>query len=78
MVDDNSDQLNAQVVQALARASEPSLQDCKLIWHKSFPKEEELNEVFRNQLVTKCDIMTKEEFSSFKMQFSCVNDPMTK
>jgi len=45
MVMDNSNELNAKVINALAKAFEPSLKGCVI---KFGSKTENLNEVFRN------------------------------
>ena len=60
LVLDNSNELNSKVILALARAFEPSLKGCKLVFGD---KQEELNEVFRNQTIYRSALMSKKEFS---------------
>jgi len=55
LVKDTDDNLKGLVVTALGRASEPSLQGCQL----SFGGIEDLGEVFRGQLITRCKIMSR-------------------
>ena len=45
---DNSSNLSGQVVEALKKATQPSLKDCNFTWSD---RKIELGEVFRNQLV---------------------------
>ena len=52
---DDSNQLNSKVITALAQAFEPSLKGCKLIFGE---KQEELNEVFRNQTIFRSAMMS--------------------
>ena len=75
LVLDNSNELNSKVILALARAFEPSLKGCKLVFGD---KQEELNEVFRNQTLYRSALMSKEEFSKIKFEFSSQLDPVTK
>ena len=71
---DDSNQLNSKVITALARAFEPSLKGCKLIFGDS---KEELNEVFRNQTLYRSALMTKAEFEKMRFEFSSQLDPVT-
>ena len=48
LIIDNIDQLNSKVITALKWASEPSLKGCKLVFGE---EKEELNEVFRYQVI---------------------------
>jgi len=74
LVGDDVANLNGLVVTALARASEPSLQDCKLEFAKV---SEDLGEVFRNQLLTRCKIISRADFESLQLKFTCQKDPVT-
>lgn len=75
LVLDDSNELNSKVISALANAFEPSLKGCKLIFGD---KQEELNEVFRNQTIYRSALMSKEEFANFKFEFTSMLDPVTK
>lgn len=74
MVMDNSSELNAKVINALAKAFEPSLRGCVM---KFGSKTENLNEVFRNQKIFRSSIMSKAEFNDFKFNFESKLDPVT-
>lgn len=74
LVGDDVENLNGLVVTALARASEPSLQDCKLEFGKV---SEDLGEVFRNQLLTRCRIISRADFETLQLKFNCKKDPVT-
>ena len=71
---DNSSNLSGQVIQALKKATQPSLMDCKFSWSD---KKIELGEVFRNQLVQSYQILTKAEFDALKVRFTSSKDPIT-
>jgi hypothetical protein len=74
LVADKSEDLNSKVITSLMHAFEPSLQACKL----TFAGEEiSLGEVFRNQSITKCKIISRLEFESLKFSFTSELDPMT-
>ena len=75
LVLDNSNQLNSKVISALANAFEPSLKGCKLIFGE---KQEELNEVFRNQTIFRSAMMSTNQFQQMKFEFSSQLDPVTK
>jgi hypothetical protein len=74
LVQDDEDNLKGLVISALANASEPSLQNCKFVWNNRITV---LGEVFRNKLMTEVDIISKEEFASFKVAFQSDKDPVT-
>jgi len=74
LVMDNSSELNAKVINALAKAFEPSLRGCVM---KFGSKTENLNEVFRNQKIFRSSIMSKAEFNDFKFNFESKLDPVT-
>lgn len=64
--DDNSTDLSGQVISALNKASQPSLQDCS---YSFFGQEVKLGEVFRDQLVQSYQIVSKAEFEKAKVNF---------
>ena len=72
---DDSNQLNTKVITALAQAFEPSLKGCKLTFGD---KQEELNEVFRNQTLFRSALMSTKQFQQMKFEFSSQLDPVTK
>lgn len=74
LVGDADDNLNGLVVTALARAIEPSLADCKLVFGD---KTENIGELFRNQLVTRTKIISRQKFEELKLTFTCSKDPIT-
>ena len=55
LIIENIDQLNSKVITALKWASEPSLKGCKLVFGE---ETEELNEVFRYQVIQRSALMT--------------------
>jgi hypothetical protein len=55
------------VIQALKKATQPSLKDCTFTWSG---KKIELGEVFRNQLVQSYQILTKAEFDALRVRFT--------
>jgi len=67
--------LNGLVVTALARASEPSLQGCQLVFGDST---ETIGELFRNELVTRTKLISRKQFEELKVQFSSTKDPITQ
>ena len=74
LVGNEVDNLNGLVVTALSRAFEPSLQGCTF----SFGGESiDLGEVFRNQIISKCKIISRQEFENLKISFKCF-DPVQK
>ena len=75
LVMDNSSELNAKVINALAKAFEPSLKSCVI---KFGSKTENLNEVFRNQKIFRSAIIPKTDFANFKFNFESELDPVTK
>ena len=62
IVHDNSNTLNGLVVKALRRAFEPSLKDCVIWLGTEGCGHQALNEVFRNQTVSKTALMSKTDF----------------
>ena len=72
LVGDDVDNLNGLVVTALARASEPSLEGCKLVFGADT---EDLGEVFRNQLLTRCKIISRAQFEALSLKFTSQKDP---
>lgn len=74
LVGDDVENLNGLVVTALSRASEPSLKGCKLEFAKHT---EDIGEVFRNQLLTRCKIISRADFDSLTLKFTCKKDPVT-
>ena len=74
LVGDDVDNLNGLVVTALARASEPSLEGCKLVFGSDT---EDLGEVFRNQLLTRSKIISRAEFEALQLKFTSLKDPST-
>lgn len=74
LVMDNSSELNAKVINALAKAFEPSLKRCTIRFGS---KTENLNEVFRNQKIFRSTIISKAEFNDFKFNFESELDPVT-
>ena len=74
LVMDNSSELNAKVINALAKAFEPSLKGCAIKFGSKF---ESLNEVFRNQKIFRSAIISKAEFDDFKFNFESELDPVT-
>lgn len=74
LVGDDVDNLNGLVVTALARASEPSLEGCKLVFGADT---EDLGEVFRNQLLTRCKIISRAQFEALSLKFTSQKDPST-
>ena len=75
LVGDSVDNLNGMVVTALARASEPSLKGCKFTFGNN--KNEDIGEVFRNQLFRRVAIISRAEFENLQIQFTCEKDPVT-
>ena len=73
--DNNSKELNAKVINALAHAFEPSLKNCELTFGG---KTEKLNEVFRHAKIFRSAIMSKQQFENTKFAFSSEQDPVTK
>ena len=65
LVGDKDENLKGLVVTALARASEPSLQGCSL----QFVDLEDLGEIFRDQLITRGKIISKQSFEDLKLRF---------
>ena len=74
LVKDNDDNLKGLVITALANASEPSLQKCKFVFGA---ETSDLGEVFRSKLISRCKIISKAEFSQFKVAFTSEKDPVT-
>lgn len=70
--------LNGHVVRALKKAFEPSLKQCE-VWlgFQNSPRQP-LDEVFRNQTVSKTTIMSKADFQNIQFGFTSVEDPLTK
>jgi hypothetical protein len=66
--------LSEVVVTALRRASEPSLQDCKLEFAKV---SEDLGEVFCNELLARFKIICRADFKSLQLKFTCQKDCLT-
>ena len=56
-------------------ASEPSLKACKLTFAGETTQ---LGEVFRNQSLTRCMIMSRKDFESLTLSFTSELDPITK
>jgi hypothetical protein len=74
LVGNEVDNLNGLVVTALSRAFEPSLQGCTL----QFGGETiNFGEVFRNQIISKFKIISRQEFENLKISFKCF-DPVKK
>jgi len=71
---DHSSNLSGQVIEALRKATQPSLKDCNLNWST---RKIELGEVFRYQLVQSYQILTKTEFESLRLKFYSAKDPIT-
>lgn len=74
LVVDDVENLNGLVVTALSRAFEPSLQGCSL---KFGDKTIDLGEVFRGQIITKCQIVSTNQFEAIQVAFKCF-DPVQK
>lgn len=75
----NHDQnLEGVVVQALKKSVEASLKDCLMFWITDKSQDmEELNEVFRNDMVTRYRILPKKDFESLKVKFQSQINPIT-
>lgn len=67
--------LNSCVVSSLEKAFEPSLKSCKIIWND---KEEQLDEVFRNQMIYRTAIIPKDKLETLQFGFFCQEDPATR
>ena len=66
--------LSADVIEALGRACQPTLEGCSITWNN---KQQKLNEVFYNQLVSTYRIMSKEDYAKLNFSFECEKDPQT-
>lgn len=67
--------LSADVIEALGRACQPTLEGCSIAWNN---QQEKLNEVFYNQLISSYRIMSKQDYAKLKFTFECKNDPKTR
>ena len=72
---DNIAHLSGQVIEALKKATQPSLKQCDLTWSN---KKIQLGEVFRNQHIHSYQILSKEEFEALKLKFTAAEDPITR
>ena len=61
--------VSAAAVKTLNRAMYPSLSGCSLQW--GYRKEEKLNEVFYNELVSSYALMSDREFQNMNFTFKC-------
>ena len=72
--DKNVNELNGLVINALKKAIEPSLKECR-IWLGN--DNSILHEVYRNQTVSKIAIMSKANFEKVTFGFVSEKDPTT-
>ena len=71
----NRNQIKDQVIDALYKASQPALVNCKFNF---VDKDYELGSLFRNEIVQVCTILSEEKFQALNCKFECEYDPKSK
>ena len=81
-VDEKSENLKGKVINALRKAVEPSLKECKFVYSAAVildsPQAGLIGEAFRNELVSQFMILSRIQFEQLSLKFVCREDPVTK